>query len=244
MAYTAEFSAVKGLDEATRARLVHLYLDHYESSNVARVLCDLSTKQEVLLLYHDKELVGFTTLEFYPFSWRGQTVHIVFSGDTVVDRGHWGQQTLAFRWIERIGQLKAEHPDQPLYWFLIVKGHRTYRYLPAFSKSFYPHWSIDRGDLKPLADALAEAKYGSNYNPATGVVEFAVSHGHLKPEIAFPTKEERAKPAVQFFLDRNPGYLEGHELVCLCEIEETNMKPLTRRLFRKISDDRVLAATG
>ena len=34
----------------------------------------------------------------------------------------------------------AQLPEQPLYWFLIVKGHRTYRYLSAFSVDFHPHW--------------------------------------------------------------------------------------------------------
>ena len=71
-----------------------------------------------------------------------------------------------------MGALKREHPDTPLYWFLLVKGHRTFRYLPVFGKSFYPHWSVDRDDLRPLADALALEMFPDDYNPATGVVEF------------------------------------------------------------------------
>jgi hypothetical protein len=38
---------------------------------------------------------------------------------------------------------------------------------------------------------------------------------------------------VKFFLERNPQFAQGHELVCLCEIEEANMKPMTKRIFNK-----------
>ena len=150
-----------------------------------------------------------------------------------MDRQHWGQQELAFAWIARIGEIKAQAPDVPLYWFLLVKGHRTFKYLSVFGKSFHPHWQIDRSDLKPLADQLAHASFGHDYNPVSGVVEFSASRGHLKPFIAEPTEEELAKEATRFFLRKNPGYRQGHELVCLCELESVNMKPLTARIFNR-----------
>jgi hypothetical protein len=132
-----------------------------------------------------------------------------------------------------MGAIKREHPNTPLFWFLLVKGHRTFRYLPVFGKSFYPHWSVDRSDLRPLADILALDMFPNDYNAATGVVEFRLSRGHLKPHLALPTPEEMDREGVSFFVARNPGFQRGHELVCICEMEEHNMKPLTLRLFRK-----------
>ena len=76
-------------------------------------------------------------------------------------------------------------------------------------------------------------KFGRDYNPATGVVAFTVSKGHLKEEIARPSERENNKEAVRFFLQSNPGYLQGHELVCLCELAVENMQPLTARIFRR-----------
>ena len=84
-----------------------------------------------------------------------------------------------------------------------------------------------------MVDDLAKMRFGPDYNPASGIVEFAQSKGHLKADIALPTEEEMSKDSVRFFLERNPNYIHGHELVCLCEISEQNMKPLTRRIFRK-----------
>ena len=231
--YTARFAPVASLNDGIRVQMARIYLASYDGSNPAIFFGDLAAKDEVLLLYAGDELIGFTTLRTFDYQWEGRTVRVVYSGDTVVERAHWGQQALAFAWISRMGAIKRERPDTPLFWLLLVKGHRTFRYLPVFGKSFYPHWSIDRSDLKPLTDALAKGMFASDYNPATGVVEFAESRGHLKPHLALPTAGELDRDGVRFFLERNPGFQLGHELVCLCEVEEENMKPLTLRLFRK-----------
>jgi hypothetical protein len=231
--YSARFASVSSLEPDIRAQMARLYLASYDGSSHAIFFADLAAKDEVLLLYAADELIGFTTLRTFDYQWEGRTVRVVYSGDTIVERAHWGQQALAFAWISRMGAIKRERPDTPLFWMLLVKGHRTFRYLPVFGKSFYPHWSIDRSDLKPLTDALAKEMFASDYNPATGVVEFAESRGHLKPHLALPTAGELERDGVRFFLERNPGFQRGHELVCLCEVEEHNMKPLTLRLFGK-----------
>lgn len=231
--YKAFFKSTLSLTDENRREMANLYLAYYDGSSETQVFADLKDKSEVLLLQYDGLLVGFTTLQVFEYNWGGKPIRVIYSGDTIVDRAHWGQQALAFAWIARMGELKREKPDLPMYWFVIIKGHRTYKYLPTFGKSFYPHWSIDRSDLKPLADALAREKFGDHYNAATGIAEFVESKGHLKQEIALPTEEEKTKASVGFFLERNPNYLRGHELVCLCEMEVENMKPLTKRIFVK-----------
>lgn len=231
--YKAQYKKISSLTEKELRSLASLYLSYYSGTSEERFIADLCDKTEILLVNCDGILVGFTTLQLYEREWGGMPVRIVYSGDTVVAQAHWGQQTLAFAWIARMGEIKREKPAIPLYWLLIVKGHRTFKYLPAFGRSFFPHWSIDRSDLKPLADYLAQEKFGTAYNPATGIVEFPVSQGHLRSDIALPTEEQASLPAVKFFLERNPRFTQGHELVCLCEIDEANMKPLTKRIFNR-----------
>jgi hypothetical protein len=75
--------------------------------------------------------------------------------------------------------------------------------------------------------------FPGDYNAETGVVEFAESRGHLRPEVAMPSPEDMRRDGVEYFLERNPGFRRGHELVCICEVEEHNMRPLTLTLFRK-----------
>ncbi len=230
-AYKAHFVPVTELPDGTRRAMAALYLRYYSSSE-ALFQSDLDGKAEALLVHCGNELIGFTTHEVYYRHWRGEEILVIYSGDTVVEETHWGQQALAFSWIERAGQIKSKTPDIPLYWFLIVKGHRTYRYLPAFTLNFYPHWSEHCDTMKSLADTLAVEKFGADYDPKKGIIAFPESRGHLNADCAYPTVNEQSKQAVRFFMRRNPGYLKGHEMVCLCELSESNLKPLTRRIFR------------
>jgi hypothetical protein len=231
--YHATFRRIFDLTSQDRRRMADLYLSYYDGTSESLFFSDLENKTEVLLVYCDGVLVGFTTLALYERRWNNGPILVVFSGDTIVDRLHWQQQALAFAWISRMGSLRKEHPGRPMFWFLIVKGHRTYRYLPAFCNSFYPHWLVDRPDLKALADMLARERFGDAYNPESGLVEFAQSKGHLKPQVAFPEEKDKRKDAVRFFLEKNPEYLRGHELVCVSEIASANLKPLARRIFEK-----------
>ncbi|MCU7883752.1 MAG: hypothetical protein KZQ82_06080 [Candidatus Thiodiazotropha sp. (ex Lucinoma annulata)] len=229
--YVTEILKVAELTETTLSDMSRIYLAHYDSCDEERFRNDLTVKTEALLVYQQRELVGFTLYALYRETWQESPVRIIYSGDTVVDHAHWGQQALAFSWLSRAGQIKRYEPEIPLYWFLIVKGHRTYRYLPTFSRVFHPHWSKPSMDLKSLADWLAKKKFGTDYDPGSGVVAFKQSRGHLNEAYAHPTSKEVSKEAVQFFLRRNPGYLRGEELVCLCELHEENLRPLAQRLF-------------
>lgn len=231
--YESKVIRIEDLSEDTIQAMLALYLENFDGSSEAIFRSDLAEKDEVILLYCQERLVGFTTIKVYEVSWCNRPVRIVYSGDTIVSPLHWGQQELAFAWISRIGQIKHSAPTLPLFWFLLVKGHRTFKYLSVFGKSFFPHWSLNREDLKSLADQLASAKFGNDYDARAGVVKFPTSRGHLKSAIANASAEEMTKAAAQFFFQKNPDYRIGHELVCICELELFNMKPLTARIFKR-----------
>jgi hypothetical protein len=168
----------------------------------------------------------------YERTFDGRPVRVIFSGDTIVDERHWGQQALAFAWLRLAGHLKAARPDVPLYWLLISKGHRTYRYLPTFSRAFHPSPdAATEADLAPLRDFLARDRFGTAYDAAAGVVRFAESRGHLRAEYAEVPETHQRLPEVAFFLARNPGYARGDELVCVCELREDTLRPIARRAF-------------
>src|SRR3546814_15004539 len=49
-------------------------------------------------------------------------------------------------------------------------------------------------------------------------------------DLEIPEKDRR-RPDVLFFLQRNPGYDQGDELVCLTELSLENQNPLAARIF-------------
>ena len=150
---------------------------------------------------------------------RRASIRAIYSGDTIIERAYWGTQALAFTWLRFAGTVKAQVPDCPLYWFLIVKGHRTYRYLSAFSIDFYPHWQMPTPPwAQSIMTGLARRRFNDAYDAERGVVSFPQSRGHLRPVWAEIEPEEAARPDVAFFLRSNPGYVRGDELVCLTEL--------------------------
>jgi hypothetical protein len=230
---TAEVYPRSSLDGSVVEAMFDLYGAYYDATSLERFSADLQDKDWVLLL-HDPEgrLQGFSTLALIETELQGSRVRALFSGDTIIAHRFWGQQALAFAWLRFAGQVKAQVPELPLYWFLIVKGQRTYRYLQAFSRSYYPHWERATPDPdQALMDHLARHRFGRAYRADLGVLRFAEPQGQLKPAWAAISPDELRRPEVAFFLRRNPGYVRGDELVCLTELCADNLRPLARRLF-------------
>jgi hypothetical protein len=212
--------------------LFGLFSKHYDDVDLRRFESDLGAKDFALVLEDQGRPVGFTTVKLLDFDWRGESITVLYSGDTIVDRRFWGQQELARSWLAQIGRLARRQPGRRMMWFLIVKGHRTYRYLPVFAREFVPTDAPgDLGALSELRDAIAVAMFGSQFDPASGTVRFTTPHGRLRSEFAEPTARELKLPGVDYFLTANPGFRDGDELACLCELSPDNMRPKARRWF-------------
>lgn len=221
------------IDAATVDTMYGLYSSSYADTSASRFRTDLDSKTHVLLLRAaDGTLCGFSTLQLYTSLAAGRPVRVIYSGDTIIDPAHWGNSTLAFEWLRFAGQVCHAAPELPLYWLLIVKGHRTYRFLSTFARSYLPHHGLEAtpADADMLA-RLAEEKFGDSFDPSTGIARFGPDSGRLSDALAEIPDRHRRLPAVKYFLERNPGYRNGDELVCLCRLADDNLKSLARRVF-------------
>lgn len=204
---------------------------HYQAVSRGRFEDDLAEKDIVILIRDRGGVIqGFSTVK------RGRlaipTVRYLYSGDTIIDRRHWGSQTLARAWLRLAGSEKARELATPLYWLLISKGPRTYRYLSAFARRYWPHPEAPMPrDMQCLRDRMAADRFGSHYDPASGIVCWPDSRGHLRPELAEIAPADWLRPDIACFLQANPGYARGDELVCLSEIARDNLKPFAQRIF-------------
>lgn len=220
---TSSARAAATLTAAERDAMHALMTEHYEAVPRERFEADLARKDEVLML-HDGHgaLRGFTTLAWNPAGLLPEG-DILFSGDTIIDRSCWGTQELVRAFCRRAGEWRATN-GRPLFWFLLSKGHRTYLYLPLFARRFHPHPEQAEPAWEELASKVAHGLFGSAWKPDEGLIRFPASHGHLRGEIAATSQERRNNPWVRFFLERNPGYAAGEELVCLTEMREDNLR--------------------
>ncbi len=257
----SEIVPVAELEAGAVDAMFALFARHYDCVDAARFRGDLADKVAVILLRDAASgaLAGFSTLavmqapaaalrsvrqahspetparsESSTPHGAGRPIRALFSGDTIIDRPYWGSQELTRAWCRFAGELKRSCEETPLYWFLISKGYRTYLFLPIYFREFYPRF--DRPTPEPeqrILDALAGARFPADYRPSTGTVQFADSHGQLTAELAEIAPHHRENPHVRFFLQRNPGFAGGHELVCLAEIAPQNMRGLAARIMRE-----------
>ena len=99
------------------------------------------------------------------------------------------------------------------------------------------HRQQPAADELELIRRLATEKFGDSFDPDTGIVRFGPHAGHLTDELADVPDRHRRLPAVSYFLERNLGYRDGDELVCLCRLAVDNLKPFAQRIFGKTVDD-------
>lgn len=147
---------------------------HYAAVTREGFDADLERKDEVILL-HDGggKIRGFTTCVWNPCG-EMEEGDVIFSGDTVIDRECWGTQELVKGFCHRAGELQRRS-GRKLYWFLISKGHRTYRYLPLFAKRFHPHPEREEPVLDRLAGEIAGKMFGAAWKGDEGVNRLPVA---------------------------------------------------------------------
>ena len=231
----AHLREVKYLSCEKIAQCFDVFKRHYDCVDFDRFLNDLKEKEHIIVLEDlSGHMVGFSTLTVYELEVMGRRVRIVYSGDTIIDKAHWGSQQLVRCWCSFAGTLKAQDPDAKLYWLLISKGHRTYLYLPLFAHRFYPRYDETTPSFEEaILRTFGEFKFSRDYRPDKGIISFAESRGQLKPHVADVPLTHLSNEHVQFFLNKNSDYLKGDELACICELDATNLKSVALRNFVK-----------
>lgn len=225
--------AVGELDGADRDAMFALMQRHY--ANVRREVFerDLDEKRWVIQVRESGRgtLRGFSTQTLVSLPSAGRPIRALFSGDTVVDRRFWGDRALVQLW----GQLALRLIDRyggELYWFLLSKGYRTYRFLPLFFHEFYPrHDRRSPAELRERLDALAEAKFGAAYDRERGVLPAGPAQYRLRAGLGEIRHARLADPHVRFFAERNPGHPRGDELCCLAPLARENFTPAAYRVI-------------
>ena len=183
---------------------------------------DLLGKQHVILLFDaaDDALQGFSTLEVYTRTLEGRTFAVVYSGDTIIAPGYWGQTALGVAFVRFVLACKLRRPILPLYWFLISKGYKTFFLLSHNFPEYWPrHDQPTPARPAAILSYLATDKFGGAFLPARGILHFDPPLGRLRAGVAPIEPALLADPEVRFFVEKNPGHEQGDELCCLGRID-------------------------
>jgi hypothetical protein len=206
---------------------------HYAGLVEDRFRRDFLEKTGVILLRDPGgDLRGFSTFAIYETRVCERDIRVLYSGDTVISREHWGGFAL-FDSFGGLLRLLMEQEDREGYWFLISKGYRTYLLLPLFFREFYPCYDrTTPRSVVELIEALAQERFGAAFDANAGVVRHTVATDHLRPDFAGVPDRRRGDQHIEYFLKRNPAYHRGDELACLARVTRENMTPRAHRFLR------------
>jgi len=230
-------------DEKIVESMFLLMKNHYENMKKDKFLKDLYDKNDIFLLFENDELKGFSTIKKMELNIENEKETVngkivgFFSGDTIIEKGFsWGIE-FQKEWIKYclLESEKNMKNGVKTYWFLISKGIKTYMYLPTYFKKFCPKADYTENEMeKKIKDIYAEKIYGNRYNKENGIVKNDGTNDFLRENVVVLSEKQLRNKNVQFFLEKNPSYQKGDELVCLAEISFENLTNLGKRVLKEI----------
>lgn len=202
--------------------IMQKYYDNFIWDNF---ISDLKSKQDAILLYDENNcLRGFTTLAVF---FHDEKIQLLFSGDTNIEKEYWGNNDLSQIWVKN-AFVHAEKFRGTTYWLLLTKGYKTYKFLHTFFNSFYPRANTKTPwYLQEIMHKFATKKYGEQYQ--NGVI--TTGKDYLKSEFAEIDEAKLKNKNTAFFLEKNPNFTKGDELVCITELSLRNLNNLGRKML-------------
>jgi len=232
MSLVRERITIKELTDDQRDQMFLLMKTYYENTVRDIFDHDLNEKDCVLIFFEQStgKIAGFSTQMIMPVEFNGNTYIILFSGDTIIAKEHWGSMILSVCFGELMMDLIDKYKDKKVYWLLISKGIRTYKYLPTFFIDFYPTVNKETPpEIQEFMHHLGELKFKELYDRTKGIVKAPSGGQFLKGE--FQPEPHPNKNHEVFFAKANPGYFKGDELLCLAELSMDNINPFIKRIL-------------
>ncbi len=213
-----------------RTAMFELLSAHFDGVTRYGFKRDLAEKNWAVLVECDGQLLGFSTLRVYASQFEGETIWVVYSGDTIVSPRARGSAAFPRAWISSVYRLRERYPHGRLIWLLLTSGFRTYRFLPVFWKEFYPRASTATPVLwQMMLEQLAAAQFCDQFDIRSGIVHFERPQ-RLREASDGILPARMADPDVAFFLERNPGHASGDEMVCIADLDPSNLSAAGQRV--------------
>lgn len=221
------------LSTTDRKNLLMLQQEYFDNVVPEVFLSDLAEKDWIILIRDDQGKVhGFSTIQLIWLKLELINHLYLFSGDTIIREEVRNNQSLAVAFIHFMYSLLKQFPSNPIFWFLISKGYRTYRFLPMYFKEYFPvHDKSIPEYYQQALDTVALFKYGQQYHPKEHLIRYNEPRDYLNPLHAQIPNGRLKDPDIEYFSRINPMFYKGEELTCIASIHASNFKPIISKIY-------------
>ncbi len=222
------------LSDNDRLKMFNLMKIYYENISWDNFNRDLNEKEWVVILRNNEnDIVGFSTIMIIDHPDNEISVKGIFSGDTIVHKDYRGQYLLQITWFKFIlFELPQLHPDHKLYWILTTKGYKTYRLMTDNFKNFFPRFDRHTPRFENnLINVFSLIKFSEKFNSDNGTLHYDGKKDKVRQGVAEITEKHLENPHIAFFVEKNPGYVNGDELICIAEASLDNVEPFMQDII-------------
>ncbi|MCC6558775.1 MAG: hypothetical protein IT372_38070 [Polyangiaceae bacterium] len=217
----SEMVVPRTMSPAARQALVdELYAVHCEifegvdKASFAKYVVDSKAEHTWIQLYKGERgrIVGYFAVHVYERELRGETVAVfrAQAGMTSAYRG--GNVVFAFG-IERVLRYVLAHPGRPIYYVGLLVHPSSYAQLARFADDVFPN--AQEGVPSDVAALITDLAPSFGLEPVDQANPLVCKSGWK----TIDTAADRAywlnhtRPSVRFFIEANPGFVEGHGLL-------------------------------
>lgn len=228
---------ISELTENNIESMFNLMSKYYANLKKDNFFSDLEDKEDIIILKDNKGAIkGFSSIVIQDLFINNERVKLLFSGDTVIHSEYWGDTDIRRTWLE-YAYKQMDLFDEKFYWLLFSKGYKTYKYLPVFFTDFYPRFDKQTPEFEQkIIDAYGYKYYPDNYNVEKGVIEMNQKKDYLKDWVAEIPEGKLKDKNIEFFMQKNPDYKLGNELICLTRITADNFTKAGMKVYEALSE--------
>jgi len=194
-----------------------VFCRYYDNVALDQFVTDLGKKTGAFIVrrQRDDAIVGFSTFGVYRMQVDGREIKGVFSGDTVLEKEHWGNRAINAAFVKRVLWEAIKNPLTPQYWFLISKGYKTFLLLTRNFPEYYPHPPQKNDHPQHIAESYCDTLFPGKLDRQSMVLDFGDGYNCLKGDVTPITRELRQQADIAFFEKCNPDWERGTELPCV-----------------------------
>ncbi len=114
MGITAVITPVADLSEKHAHEMLRLMQAYYHNVSPGQFVKDLEEKDWVIILWEGDCIYGFSTQVLFNHDFTGHRIQVIFSGDTIIKKSHWGSLALPVALGRLMLSILSERPDREL----------------------------------------------------------------------------------------------------------------------------------
>lgn len=181
----------------------------------------------------DGEVVGTAAIDMFLSVHRERTLQVIYTGSVILENAYRGRNILQKIGARCYFQRRREHPTTPIYWLFNSFGYKSYLVLARNMVEYWPNPDQATPEWdETLMDALSERLWGESWDRQRGIV-VRNPEKRLKTKVNAIDPVSTTDPAIDFYLAKNPGYLEGDMLVCMAPLHAKNWASIIQNALKR-----------